>query len=85
MFECIKPGQRERERERQRERERERERERKREREVMVSRAGEGWNGWEQWQLSMAETRTNWRSDRPVVLDIPSAAIFSLRRVHAAQ
>ena len=43
----------------------------------MGSRAGEGWDGWGQWQLSTAETRTDWRSDRPVVLDVPSAAIFS--------
>ena len=42
----------------------------------MGSRAGEGWDGWRQWQLSTAETRTDWRSDRPVVLDVPSAAIF---------
>ena len=49
---------------------------RDRERETMGSRAGEGWDGWGQWQLSTAETRTDWRSDRPVVLDVPSAAIF---------
>ena len=38
-----------------------------------------------QWQLSTAETRKDWRSDHPVVLDVPSAAIFSLRRARAAQ
>ena len=57
----------------------ERERERERERGAMGSRAVEGWDGWGQWQLSTAETRTDWRSDHPVVLDVPSAAIFSLR------
>ena len=51
----------------------------------MGSRAVEGWDGWGQWQLSTAETRTDWRSDHPVVLDVPSAAIFSLRRARAAQ
>ena len=40
----------------------------------MGSRAGEGWDGWGQWKLSTAETRTDWRSDRPVVLDVPSLA-----------
>ena len=51
------------------------------------SRAVEGWDGWGQWQLSTAETRTDWRSDHPVVLDVhvPSAAIFSLRRARSAQ
>ena len=38
-----------------------------------------------QWQLSTAETGTDWRSDHPLVLDVPSAAIFSLRRARAAQ
>ena len=56
-----------------------------RERGAMGSRAVEGWDGWGQWQLSTAETRTDWRSDHPVVLDVPSAAIFSLRRARAAQ
>ena len=65
------------------------ERERERERG-----GGEGGNGEQssrgvgrvgQWQLSTAETRTDWRSDRPVVLDVPSAAIFSPRRARAAQ
>ena len=51
----------------------------------MGSRSVEGWDGWGQWQLSTAETRTDWRSDHPVVLDVPSAAIFSLRRARAAQ
>ena len=51
----------------------------------MGSRAVEGWDGWGQWQLSTAETRTDWRSDHPVALDVPSAAIFSLRRARAAQ
>ena len=51
----------------------------------MGSRAVEGWDGWGQWQLSTAETRIDWRSDRQVVLDVPSAAIFSLRRARAAQ
>ena len=59
--------------------------EKEREREAMGSRAVEGWDGWGQWQLSTAETRSDWRSDRPVVLDVPSAAIFSLRRARAAQ
>ena len=93
IVECIKPGRRERERERERERaserererERQRERERERERETMGSRAVDGWDGWGQWQLSTAETRTDWRSDHPVVLDAPSAAIFSLPRARAAQ
>ena len=62
----------------------ERERERERER-GNGSRAVEGWDGWGQWQLSTAETRTDWRSDHPVVLDVPSAAIFYLRRARAAQ
>ena len=49
-----------------------------------------GWVPWcdsrnRKWQLSTAETRTDWRSDHPVVLDVPSAAIFSLRRARAAQ
>ena len=39
-----------------------------REREAMGSRAVEGWDRWGQWQLSTAETRTDWRSDRPIVL-----------------
>ena len=51
----------------------------------MGSRAVERWVGWGQWQLSTVETRTDWRSHRPVVLDVPSAAIFSLRRALAAQ
>ena len=38
-----------------------------------------------QLQLSTAETRTDWRSDRLVVLDVSSAAIFSLRQARAAQ
>ena len=42
----------------------------------MGSREGEGWDGWGQWQLSTAEARTDWRSDRHVVLDVHSAAIF---------
>ena len=50
------------------------------EREAMGSRAVVRWDGWGQWQLSTAETRTDWRSDRPVVLDVPSAAIFSLQQ-----
>ena len=58
------------------------EREREREREggggAMGSRAVEGWDGWGQWQLSTAETRIDWRSDHPVVVDVPSAAIFFL-------
>ena len=36
-----------------------------------------------QWQLSSAETSIDWRSARPVVLDIPSGAIFSLPGKHA--
>ena len=55
-----------------------------RERGAMGSRSVEGWDGWGQWQLSTAETRTDWRSDHPVVLDVPSAAIFSLRRARCA-
>ena len=51
----------------------------------MGSRALEGWEGWGQWQLSTVETRTDWRSDHPVVLDVPSAAIFSLRQARGAQ
>ena len=38
---------------------------------------------WGQWQLSSAETSIDWRSARPVVLDIPSGAIFSLPGKHA--
>ena len=57
----------------------------RRENGAMGSRAVEGLDGWGQWQLSTAETRTDWRSDHPVVLDVPSAAIFSLRRARAAQ
>ena len=49
----------------------------------------EGWDGWGQWQLSTAETSIDWRSARPVMLDVPSGAIkwFSLSPVsmrHAA-
>ena len=57
----------------------------RRERGAMGSRSVEGRDGWGQWQLSTAETRTDWRSDHPVVLDVPSAAIFSLRRARAVQ
>ena len=53
--------------------------------ETVGSRAGHGWDRWRQWQLSTTKTRSDWRSTRPVVLDVPSAAIFSLRRARAAQ
>ena len=45
------------------------------------------WVPWcdsrKQRQLSSAETSIDWRSARPVVLDIPSGAIFSLPGKHA--
>ena len=50
--------------------------------ETVGSRAGEGWDGWGDWQLSTAETIIDWRSAFPIVLDLPSGAIFSRYSKH---
>ena len=70
IFESIQPAQRERARERDRQT-------------MGGAQSRRGVGRWGQWQLSSAETSIDWRSARPVVLDIPSGAIFSLPGKHA--